>query len=78
MSWKAFGGEAEVQVVSLAGDDLQMGRPCPAFQRVKSVTIKKKTWGSLKGHVAPSEACSSQWLSHKPECLFLPLCRVTL
>ena len=32
MSWKAFGGEAEVQVVSLAGDDLQLGQPCPAFQ----------------------------------------------
>ena len=53
------------------------GGPVQHF-RVKSVTIKEKTWGSLKGHVAPSEACSSQWLSHKPECFFLPLCRVTL
>ena len=54
MSWKAFGGEAQVQVVSLAGDDLLLGQPCRSIsKRVKSVTIKNKTWGSLKGPRGP-------------------------
>ena len=54
MSWKAFGGEAQVQVVSLAGNDLPLGQPCRSIsKRVKSVTIKNKTWGSLKGPRGP-------------------------
>lgn len=65
-------------MILLAGTDWQLGIPHWSIsQKVKYVTIKNKTWGSLKGPPGSSEARSSKQLSHHPECLFLPLCRAT-